>query len=243
VNLHDAEDREIAAAEYVLGTLSADELASFLIALDADPELQRQVYAWQDRLLDLARRTSPEMPTADLWSRIEAKLPGAVESVGARPRTAANESFWDRAATWRWASGLAMAASVVLAVALATRGPAPETHTRYVALLQSPDATHATGWIVEAVEGEGVRLVPAGAGAGDAAPSGKALQFWTKPQGAKGPTSLGLVRAGSVNQVSIDKLPALGSSQLFEVTLEPEGGSTIGKPTGTVLYVGSTVRL
>jgi anti-sigma-K factor RskA len=74
-------------------------------------------------------------------------------------------------------------------------------------------------------------------------PAGRALQFWTKPQNASGPTSLGLVRAGETVVLPVSRLPAVEAHTLFEITLEPETGSPIGRPTGPILYVGRTVAL
>ena len=243
MNLDDPEDREVAAAEFVVGTLTGDDRASFEAHLAVDEPLRHAVYAWQDRLLGLARRAAPVEPAATMWARIEDGLaPATSKTVATAETKAANESIWNRLATWRAATALAMAASLVLAILLALRGPAmPGTEAeRYLAVLQSP-TDRVTGWLVEGTAGEGVRLVPVGSPI--AAPPGKALQFWTKPNGAKGPTSLGLVQPGTVAVVPLARLPALGDKQLFEVTLEPEGGSTIGKPTGPVLYVGTTVHL
>jgi anti-sigma-K factor RskA len=106
-------------------------------------------------------------------------------------------------------------------------------------VLQAPD-DKATGWVVE-VTGDKVRLVPVGAGA--PVPAGKSLQFWTKPEGAAGPTSLGLVRAGVITELPIARLPAVQAQTLFELTLEPEAGSPLPRPTGPILYVGRSVRL
>ena len=138
--------------------------------------------------------------------------------------------------------GLAVAASLLLAVQLAMRGPSTPAieAERFLAVLQSP-TEKATGWLVEAPAGESVRLVPVGDPV--PLPPGKSLQFWTKPNGAKGPISLGPVKPGQEAVVPLAQLPSLGKKQLFEVTLESEGGSTIGKPTGPALYVGSTVHL
>lgn len=240
MNLDDPEDRDVAAGEYVMGTLSADERTRFDARLATDADLQAAVYAWQDRLLDLARRASPLEPSPAIWDRIAARLGSSAAATPAP--VAANDTFWNRIGTWRAAAGLAMAASLLLAVQLAMRGPSTPAieAERYLAVLQSP-AEKATGWLVEATAGEGVRLVPVGDPVPP--PPGKSLQFWTKPNGAKGPTSLGLVKPGQVAIVPLGQLPSLGEKQLFEVTLEPEGGSTIGKPTGPVLYVGTTVHL
>ena len=248
MTLDDPEDRDVAAGEYVLGTLAGDDRARFEAALVDDAGLQRAVYDWQDRLVGLAARAAPIEPAATLWSRIEDRLgtpSGAstpAAAVVAPTTAAANDSFWNRIGTWRAATGLAMAASLLLAVALALRGPVmPQVDDeRFLAVLQSP-VEKSTGWLVEGTAGEGVRLVPIGKPAPP--PPGKSLQFWTKPKGATGPTSLGLVNAGEITVVPIKRLPGLADQQLFEVTLEPEGGSTIGKPTGPVLFVGSTVHL
>jgi len=38
-------------------------------------------------------------------------------------------------------------------------------------------------------------------------------------------------------------LPGLADRTLFELTLEPEGGSPYNKPSGPILFVGKAVRL
>lgn len=243
MNLQDPEDRELAAAEYVTGTLAPADLAIVEAALATDDALRAAVYAWQDRLLDLNRRVPPVTPAAQLWDRIEAALPSRPAPAGTLPAArpaAANDPQIRRVRRWQIVSGLAMAASVVLATLLVVRAPPPAAEgARYLALLQGPD--QRTGWVVEATSGQQVRLVPVGTT--EAPPPGRVVQFWTKPDGAAGPTSLGLVPADRASVLPISKLPALGERQLFELTLEPEGGSPIGRPTGPVLFVGRTVRL
>ena len=117
----------------------------------------------------------------------------------------------------------------------------PETSagTRYLAVLQSP-TDQSTGWVVE-LQGDRLRLVPT-AQTGPT-PPGRSLQFWTKLEGAAAPTSLGLVQAGQALELPVSRLPGVGPQQLFEITLEPEGGSTIGRPTGPILSVGRSVVL
>lgn len=244
MRLDDAQERSAAAGEYVLGTLVGDELAQFEAALAQDSGLRAEIYAWQDRLLGLARLAPPADPDAAVWQRIE-------QAIGARPAAAApalrargpasNDSLWQRVGVLQAFGAVAMAVLVVLAALLVFRPPAAES-ARYLALLQAP-ADKSTGWVVEVIAGDRVRLVPVAAAAGTAVPEGKALQFWTKPQGAAGPTSLGLVPAGRITELPVARLPAVGERQLFELTLEPATGSPIGRPTGPILYVGSTVRL
>jgi anti-sigma-K factor RskA len=246
LNLDDPQDRSVAAGEYVLGTLDDAARAALERRLGGDTALQGEVYAWQDRLIGLIRGVAPAEPKPQLWPDIEAGL--AVAGSGpALPRavpsdttgSAANDPLWRRLRRWQIAGGLAMAAVLVLASLLVLRPP-PVPAERYLAVLQAPDS-NAAGWIVEATSGGSVRLVPVGPA--EPVPPGKALQFWTKGEREAGPTSLGLVEPGKVTELPADRLPVLEPRQLFELTLEPEAGSPIGRPTGPILFVGKTVRL
>ena len=241
IALVDPEDRRAAAGEYVLGTLDAADREAFDAALAQDAALQADVYAWQDRLLALTARVEPVEPSAALWRRVNASTgaPKPAERVtGAAPTRPA---WWQRVGPWQGIGALALAASLFFAVLLVSsvRDVAP-TGSRYLALLQRPD-DRSTGWVVEIAAGKTLRLTPVATGA--PVPSGRTLQFWTKAKDAAGPTSLGLVRPGEPLELPVARLPALGVEQLFEITLEPEGGSTIGRPTGPILYFGRTVQL
>lgn len=239
MNLVDREDRSAAAGEYVLGTLGRDERAAFEFALAGDAALQAEVYAWQDRLLGLARAVTPVEPDARLWPGIAGRLDGP--DTRATATSAANDPLWQRLRRWQVASTLAIAASLLLATLLVLRAPGPPVEdVRYLAVLQAPDDKNA-GWVVEASTHGGVRLVPLGPDT--VVPAGKTLQFWTKAEGAAGPTSLGLVRPGEVTAVPAERLPVIEARQLFELTLEPEGGSPLDRPTGPILFLGRTVQL
>jgi anti-sigma-K factor RskA len=242
MNLQTAEDRSAAAGEYVLGSLPLDERAAFEAALATDAPLRAEVGYWQDRLLALSRQAEPVAPSARLWPRIEAGLTPPVPT----RRVVATLPWWQRLGLWQGVSGLALAASVALTSVLVLREqtlPAPQT--QYVAVLQAPQGG-PNGWVVEvrvdAASGLGrLRLLPVAPG--QPVPAGRALQFWTKAPGAAGPSSLGLVAAGSSVELPVARLPDLRPEQLFEITLEPEGGSPIGRPTGPILFVGRAVRL
>jgi anti-sigma-K factor RskA len=249
MNLQDPQERSANAGEYVLGTLAPEEKRTLESALATDSALLREVYAWQDRLLGLTRRLSPLPVPAAVWPRVAARLqdPPARATVQA-DRPAANDAVWSSVRFWQAVSGGALAAAVVLGVMLVSPlgerglsgGQQVAQAPRYLAVLQSPDNA-ATGWVVETVGADAIRLVQVGEGA--VIPEGKTMQFWTKPEGAQGPTSLGLVKPGQVVTVPIRQLPGLADRTLFELTLEPAGGSPYNKPSGPILFVGKAVRL
>lgn len=236
------DERSARAGEYVLGTLPADEREAFERELAGDRALRAEVYHWQDRLLALTRHAEAVAPRPPLWRRIEVSLDAATDRARPRPAQPAQPRaapWWQRLSLWQGLSAASAAAAIAMAVLL-VQPPGEPAAARYVALLQSPD-TRDTGWVVE-LRADGVlRLRPVGAA--PAVPPGRALEFWTKPEGAAGPTSLGLVQAGQVVELPLSRLPAVGERQLFEITLEPATGSPVGRPTGPILAVGSTVAL
>ncbi len=220
------DDRTVLAAEYVLGLSPAGEHAHVERVLERDFELQRAVGYWQDRLFPMTRIPAPIDPSPALWPRIERSLhpvePGS--------------TWWSSLALWRAVAAGAVAAAIVLGVSLLA--PPLRPAERYLAVLENEQKV--PGWIVEAQAGGTVRLVPLAA---TPVPPQRALQFWTKPQTAAAPTSLGLVPGDRVTEISAARLPALEPEQLFELTLEPEGGSPVGRPTGPVLFVGRAVAM
>ena len=240
INLQDPAERAAAAGEYVLGTLSPEDHALVGATLEQNAALKAEVYHWQDRLLSLTAQVPAADPSPTLWKRIEVAVAAATARPGAY-HPPARLPWWQRVQLWQGISALAVAASILLTSLLLVRTPPAEiSGARYLAVLQSPDK-QATGWVVEIKAGQTLRLVPV-ADTGTV-PAGRSLQFWTKPQGAAGPTSLGLVRAGQTVELPVSRLPAVATEQLFEITLEPENGSPIGRPTGPILYVGRTVAI
>jgi len=145
-------------------------------------------------------------------------------------------TLWNNLFFWRISGFASLAATVLLAVRLLTMSPT-STEPQYLAVRQAPN--NDSPWLVE-VDAKAVHLRPLKP---IAATAEKSLQFWTKPEGASGPTSLGLVAADRPTTIPLNQLPGLGQNQLFEVTLEPEAGSPLNRPTGPVLAVGKIVRI
>lgn len=224
------EEREALAAEYVLGTLEAREAAAVRAAMEADAAFRALVEAWEARLAPLARAVPPAEPPPDLLARIEARLDATPAVATLRPPLRA-PLLWKA-----WAGG-ASALAAGLAAFLLLR-PAPEPPQRYVAVLQQDRS--APAWVVEATADRGIVL----AGAINPRPreEGRVLQLWGLPRGATAPTSLGLVPPDG--RLAVDpRVMAPEEGMLIEISLEPPGGSPIGRPTGPVLFIGRLERV
>lgn len=68
------EDNEALAAEYVLGTLDADERAQAAALRLADPNFARMVDAWERRLGELNTMVVPVEPPPHVWNRISGQI-------------------------------------------------------------------------------------------------------------------------------------------------------------------------
>src|SRR5262245_12022248 len=69
------------AAEYVLGTLDAEERARARTLLEADETFAAKVELWERRFGDLHLMVEPVEPDSAVWARIKAKMPGVEQGV------------------------------------------------------------------------------------------------------------------------------------------------------------------
>jgi anti-sigma-K factor RskA len=69
-------------------------------------------------------------------------------------------------------------------------------------------------------------------------PSNQVMQVWTKPEDDGLPVSLGLLTTGLSRVLTIEGLPPPTPQQLYEITVEPAGGSPTNLPTGPIFGKG-----
>jgi anti-sigma-K factor RskA len=217
----DPEARDALAAEYVLGTLEAREAREVARAIETDAALAAAVAAWEARLAPLTALATPEAPPPDLWSRIEAALDPA-------PRPAPRASWRRWLDPWRVGTiGATAVAAGLAAVMLLRPPPAPQLMTVLLTDREQP------AWLVQA-DREAIRLSALNT---RPAPPDRVLELWALPQGETAPTSLGLIPHDGrlvVRPTTIRPTPGM----LIEITLEPPGGSPIGRPTGPIQFIG-----
>ena len=243
------EDLDALAGEYVLGTLTVAARQTVAARIEREPALRDAVAAWEARLLPLVALAPPAEPSPALWKRIEDSLgevrstaPAAVPELPSRPPSGKQgprtSSWWNNLGLWRGMTGAGFATAAVLAAVLVLR-PSTPAAPEYMVVLVAPQ-DKAPGYVIQTNGAHQLSLVPL---ATATVPSQKSLQFWTKADQWRGPVSLGLVKPGQTLHVPLGKLPALEANQLFELTLEPENGSPIDRPTGPIQYIGRAVKV
>lgn len=226
------ETLEALAGEYVLGTLAANERLEAQTLIGQNAEFAAAVELWTGRLTPLLLATRSVAPPAELRGRILAgidKLTGAGNTV---------VDLKKRLGFWR---GVALAASVI-AAALAlfiVFKPVPQPAPgNYVAVLQPEGPGPAFVAAIDLKDGTiSVKRL------GSQAEAGKTYELWAVGGGRANPQSLGVIDASlRIPASQLGKVdPATLGETVFAISLEPQGGSPTGAPTGPVLYTGKLV--
>ena len=219
------DDIDLQAAEFVLGTLDADERSEVSRRLTVDRDLALAVEGWQARLSPLSEATPAVEPPIGLFKAIEARLFG-----GASSRK--------QLRYWQASTGLfaALAAALVAWIVLSATPPQP-TPDRLVAVLQKDPGAPA---MVLDVDLKARRLTVRSVAA--IVPEGKSYELWLIDAAAGAARPLGLVPAGARSETSLGSFdPAVISGATYAVTLEPVGGAPDGKPSGTPILTGKLV--
>ena len=193
----------------------------------AEADLRRK---WERYFAPLGLALPDVQPPDDVWYRVQAALDRAEN------RKAIKQM---RGGLWRWrfaslffAAATAGLAAFVISSQLDTASPAP-VQSKYIAVVTPEDAASAV--IVEVdLEAGTASIRPVGV----TIPEGKALQVWTaEPEGSPRPVGLLDPDAVQVFDVSADPGDA------FAVSIEPQGGSPTGAPTGEVVYHGTLIAV
>lgn len=229
---HDPEERRALIGEYLLGLLDEPEAAEVRQLLEEDEKAARMALDWERHFLELSDRLPAQAPSPTLWMRIRHSLGLQDEQ---RPGALAN--WWNSLLAWRLTAAT-LAVALLVAVLLPILRSPDSVGERYTVVLQQPGEAAQPGWVIQVGSDGTLLLDPLVA---DQVPEGRALQFWTLVDPAEGPRSLGLVEAGKPLRLPAEQIGAVQAGQLFELTLEPAGGSPYDRPSGPVLYIGRAV--
>ncbi len=244
------EEVQVLAGEYVLGALDTAEMRAVRRRAATDTVLAHAIAAWERRLSPLADAVAAAPPPPALWARIEAAImplapeaaesplphvPAALHAPAVRLVPPARPARPPRAAAprrvWPWQAATAVSLALAAGIAAFALLPKP-TPPVQIAALTAPD-TAAAGFVAATQPDGSVVLT---ALAPSPVPAGRDLELWILPKGAAKPASLGVLAAGG-GRVRLAAAPAPGTQLM--VSLEPQGGSPTGAPTGPVLYAGA----
>ena len=224
MNYQTPERRRALAADYAIGLMPPTARKRFEHLLQDDAPLRAELARWNTHLSQL---TEPlvEQPVPDhVWQAIVARIEPPTLHVPAR------RPFW----SWVRLSALACSLLIALTVGLLYN----RDSVQYKATLLS--GTAQPGLSIEA-HSDYLKVRPLELAAVD---GGRSLELWAIPVEGK-PVSLGLIpRDGdgrivlSQSQQQLIRIPVV-----LAVSLEPQGGSPTGQPTGPVLYQGPLASL
>jgi anti-sigma-K factor RskA len=215
------------AAEYVLGVLPAEERWTVADRIEAEPEFARLVDHWEVLLSPMAGAYEETEPPAFVKQALDGRLFTA---------SAASEKpgLWTSIAFWRGLAAAALAALLVYAAVPYVAPPGVSPNERLVASLAPQDSDVRYMAVYDAGANEvGLSHVSG------ARTQGRDFELWVI-EGENPPESLGVIPEGETAHLPLDDetRAKLGRGALLAVSLEPQGGSPTGQPTGPVVAVG-----
>lgn len=228
------DDIDELAGEYVLGTLDAAERAAVEARRAREAQLDRAIRDWERRLAPLDASARPIDPSPELFERIESRIGNS------EPVTAQVIELKDRLKFWRRTAAItsAMAASLLAVVLVREMTPPPKSRN-LVAVLQK-DAQSPAFLVSVDVDNKFMTVRPVAA----KHEAGKSYELWLIHDSLGKPRSLGVVDDPSVIRPA--QLAAYDKNVIenatLAISLEPEGGSPTGDPTGPVLFAGKMIE-
>jgi anti-sigma-K factor RskA len=212
LSLSPEDEDDALAAEYVLGVLDLAARTAVETRARSDDAFRARLVTWEARLAGLNAEFA-EVPAPDLLPAIEARL------FPMQPRP--------RRVLWPWLAGAAVAGLAALTL-LWPGAPVPQGPV-LTATLSDPGQSFGFAATLDP-DNSTVMLVRSG---DSPAGAGQDLQLWVIGESGT-PAPLGLIRSAETT------LPAPGvqAGMVLAVSLEPEGGSPTGLPTGPVLLTG-----
>jgi len=222
--------RDRLASEYVIGTLRGRARARFQALLRYDPGLRQIVAEWEARLTPLAVAAGEIAPPTRVWRAVAQRIAGGATK---------GLAFWRGLAVTSTAFVLILAAFIGLA-------PRPEPPMAMVAVMSDDKGQPAlvVSWPpMKAMRDPHVRIKVVQEH--PVMDSGTTWEMWMLPGGQAAPVSMGLITTDADQTMRIQ--PALANKMEgawgMAMSVEPQGGSPTGAPTGPVIFKGQCVRM
>ena len=232
----DRDDIDLLAAEYVLGTLDTQERLNVDRNRKTDAELDNAIHRWERDLSPLNELVQPVQPDESVLVKLNSRLDQHL-SKSARPNNETRDSnhYQKLASRWRL---MALTSSFVAAclalVMVFNPGVEQPSAQEYLAVFQENDQQPAFYMTIDLSTQE-LSIVPVTA----EEKANKSYQLWiVAKEIGPDPQSLGLL--DSIDDPTRKFLneydPDILKTATFGISVEPEGGSLTGKPTGAAMH-------
>jgi anti-sigma-K factor RskA len=193
------------------------------------------VASWQERLAPLDGAVAPVQPPARVWRAIQRRIARS----GARRGLAA---LWDNLGFWRGAAFASLAAALILTASLGALWPERSELMVVVMSDERAEPRMTVSWETDDRGDKRMRIRVLGHA--EMAPD-TAWELWMLPGGDRKPLSLGLITTHETQSVVVPRelAAAVDAAWGLAMSVEPDGGSPTGLPTGPVLYKGQCTKL
>ena len=224
MNYQTPERRRALAADYAIGLMPPTARKRFEHLLLDDGALRAELARWQNHLTLLTEPLVEQPVPEHVWQAVVARIePQTLHVPLKRP-------FWN----WLRLGAVACSLLIVLTAGLLYN----RDSVQYQATLLS--GTAQPGLRIEA-HADYLKVQPLELAAVQA---GRSLELWAIPVEGK-PVSLGLIPADGDGRIALSQSQRqlIRVPVVLAVSLEPQGGSPTGQPTGPVLYQGPLATL
>jgi anti-sigma-K factor RskA len=231
--------REELAVDYALGLAEGAALERAERLEKTDVIFMALVADWQRRLTELDQTASEIAPETLNFDHITHAIDAPDRTELCKASVASGASWWAQlwhsTTFWRPTAIAAGLATVMLSGAVFSNLDRPPAQPVYVAVLQTAEGR--AGAVVNAYADGTVTLVPLET---IGVPEGRILEVWTLQSREQGPVSIGRIDKARTLKLDLKALKNPDVGHLFEITVEPRGGSPTGRPTGPILMKGLT---
>ncbi|MBS0250258.1 MAG: anti-sigma factor [Proteobacteria bacterium] len=230
------DDIDSLAGEYVLGTLDVGERSAVAARRQRESALDAAIIAWERRLAPLNDAAGDVAPPRALLAKILARIERG--DLGARAGVTLL-SLHRRLKIWRGVALFASAIAASLSVVIGANEFAPKPKQQNLVAVLQKDASSPAFLVTVNIEDRLMTVQPIAA----KPESGKSFELWLVQKNLGAPRSLGVIDEGkpSTQPTLISYKPDVIESATLAISLEPEGGSPTGKPTGPVVFSGRFV--
>lgn len=218
------------AAEYVLGVLPADERQAVAARLATDRGFASLVERWEAHLSPMNEAYEDVEPPPSLKAGLDRRL---FASTAMEPQGAVRGGLWASLVFWRGLSAVALAALAAY-VALPFLAPSATSPQPLVASLQAKDSDVEYVALFDKAHHQVALSHMSGERAAD-----RDFELWMI-EGKNAPVSMGVIPAGSTIRIELspEAQRKLAAGAVLAISLEPQGGSPTGQPTGPVVAAG-----